>query len=197
MSGPADGVFPPCHAHGLPDFSDTTTIGVLTAIGLALSAIAAITGIVSVRQGSRAWRSSSRPLLHMAVARHPTTGECTLTLLNAGGGTALGTTFLFVIGSSVARGFVGILEPGRRLVLTTDPMPDVEANPAGGLISCYEDDARTVAQAWFLTNARRRYRKRLWRNVPNDEEVFAEAYPNIPLAGLQQVAVHTPMLVQP
>jgi hypothetical protein len=181
----------------LPDFSDTTTIGILTAVGVALAAIAAITGVVSVQQGSRAWRASSRPLLQMLVSRHPTTGICTITLLNSGGGTALGTTILFVSGSSVARGTVGILGPGRQRVLNTDPMPDVTSNPAGGLASCFEDDERSVAQTYFLNNTRRLYRKRLWRTVPSDDEMFAEEYPDVPLDGLEEVAVHTPMLAQP
>lgn len=180
------------------DFSDTTTIGILTAVGVVLAAIAAGTGIVSVRQGKRQWQASSRPLLYMTAARHPETGVVTLELLNSGGSVALGTTRLFVSGSSVARGLVGNLAAGRRLVLTTAPMPDVIANPADGLLSCFEDERRRVAQTYFLhDDVRRRYRKRWWRDVPTDEEMFAEEYPDIALDGLEEVAVQTPMLTQP
>jgi hypothetical protein len=183
----------------LLDFSDTTTIGVLTAIGVVLAAIAAGTGIVSVRQGRRQWQSSSQPLLYLTAFSHPETGVVTLELLNSGGSVALGTSLLYVSGSSVARGSLGNLGPGRRLVLMTAPMPDVSANPAGGLLSCYEDEGRSVAQTYFLgsNDVRRRYRKRWWRGVPSDEEMFAEEYPDISLDGLEEVAVQTPMLTQP
>lgn len=133
----------------------------------------------------------------MLVSRHPENGICTITLVNTGGGTALGTTFIFVSGSSAVRGFVGILDPGRRVILKTDPMPDVSTNPAGGFVSCFEDDERNVVQSWFLTNTRRRYRKRPWREVPSDDEMFADEYPDISLDGREAVAVHTPMLAQP
>ena len=81
----------------------------------------------------------------------------------------------------------------------TAPMPDVTANPSGGLVSCYEDEGRTVAQAYFIGTheARRRYRKRWWRSVPSDDEMFAEEFPDISLAGLGEVAIQTPMLTQP
>ena len=132
----------------------------------------------------------------MLVSRHPDTGVCTITLVNSGGGTALGTTFRFVSGSSIARGFVGILDPGRRLILQTGQMPDVISNPAGGFVSCFEDDERSVVQTYFLSNTRRRYRKRRLREVPSDDEMFAGEYPDIPLEGLEEVAIRTP-LTQP
>lgn len=170
----------------------------LTAVGVALAAIAALTGVVSVRQGSRAWQAASRPLLYMTAFGHPETGEVTLELLNSGGSPALGTTLLFISGSSVARGRIGNFAAGKRLVLTTAPMPNVTMNPSGGLLSCYEDDRRRVAQTYLLHNDfRRRYRKRWWRNVPSDEEMFADEYPDISLDGLEEVEVHTPMLTQP
>jgi hypothetical protein len=152
---------------------------------------------VSVRQGARAWQASSRPLLQLTVSREPKTGVCTIALHNAGGGAALGTTFLFVSGSWVARGYVGILRSGRELVIKTNPMPDVATNPGGGLVSCYEDDEGRVAQTFFLTKVRRRYRKRLWRDVPTDEKMFAEQYPSVSLDDLNEAAVSTPMLAQP
>ena len=46
-------------------------------------------------------------------------------------------------------------------------------------------------------NARRRYRKRPWRDVPSDDEMFADEYPDIPLDGLEEIAVETPVLAQP
>jgi hypothetical protein len=186
-------------AIGVPEFSDST-LGVLTALGVALAAIAAITGIVSVRQGSRAWRAASRPLLHMTVFRDPETGVCTIEILNSGGGTALGATLLFVSGSYEARGRFGNLAPGRRVVLNTDPMPDVVEDPSAGVVSCYEDEARRVAQAFFVSHSpgrRRRYRKRLWRDVPSDDEMLAAEFPNVPLDRLESVGIHTPMLTQP
>lgn len=182
----------------MPDFSDTTTIGILTALGVVVATIAAVTGIVSVWQGRRAWKASSRPLLYMTAFRHPETGVVTLDLINSGGGVALGTTLLFVVGSSVARGRFGNFAAGRRLAIMTEPMPDL-GNPSGGLVSCFEDEGRRVAQAYFLgsNDLRRRYRKRWWRDVPSDEEMFAEEYPDIPLDGLEDVATQTPMLAQP
>jgi hypothetical protein len=84
------------------------------------------------------------------------------------------------------------------LVLQTkSAMPDVLSNPAGGLVSCFEGDERKVVQTFFLTNARRRYRKRWWRSLPSDDEMLAEEYPDIRLDGLDEVAVTTPMLTQP
>jgi hypothetical protein len=97
----------------------------------------------------------------MTAFRHPETGVLTLDLLNSGGSVALGTTFLFVSGSSVVRGRVGNFAADRRLVIqTTAPVPDVLANQAGGLVSCYEGEGRRVAQTYFLgsEDARRRYR---------------------------------------
>jgi hypothetical protein len=181
----------------LPDFSDTTTIGIFTIV---LAGVAAVTGIVSVLQGKRQWRASSRPLLYMTAFGHPETGVVTLEFLNSGGSVALGTTFLFVSGSSVARGRIGNFAAGRRLVITTAPMPDLTANPTGGLLSCYEYEGRSVAQTYFLSydkEVRRRYRKRWWRDVPTDGEMFAEEYPDISLDGLDEVATQTPMLTQP
>lgn len=81
----------------------------------------------------------------MTAFRHPETGLVTLELLNSGGVVALGTTLLFVSGSSVVRGSIGNFAAGRRLTLmTTRPMPDVLANPVGGLVSCFEDEGRSV-----------------------------------------------------
>jgi hypothetical protein len=163
----------------VPDFSDTTTIGILTALGVVVATIAAVTGVVSVLQGRRAWKASARPSLYMTAVRHPKTGAVTLDLINSGGGVALGTTLLLVIGSSVARGRIGNFASGRRLVVETDPMPDLSENPSGGVVSCFEDEGRSVAQAYFLNSndVRRRYRKRRWRDVPSDEEMFAKEYP--------------------
>lgn len=132
----------------------------------------------------RAWQAASRPLLYVTAFGHPETGEVTLELLNSGGCPALGTTLLFISGSSVARGRIGNLAAGRRLVLTT---ADVTMNPSGGLLSCYEDDRRRVAQTYFLHNdVRRRYRKRWWRDAPSDEEMFAHESPDISLDGLEE-----------
>jgi hypothetical protein len=136
----------------------------------------------------------------MTAFSHPETGVVTFELLNSGGSVALGTTFLFVSGSSVARGRIGNFAAGRRLVIkTAAPMPDVIANPSAGLLSCYEDEGRSVAQTYFVGthDARRRYRRRWWRDVPSDEEMLAKEYPDIPLDGLEEVAVETPMLAQP
>jgi hypothetical protein len=197
-------VRPSCDAAALLDFSDTTTIGVLTAVGVVFALIAAITGVVSVRQGRRAWQASSRPLLYMTAFQHPETGIVTFDLLNSGGSVALGTTILFVTGSCAARGSIGNFAAGRRLVVkTSEPMPDVMTNPSGGLLSAYEDEGRRVAQTYFVQvddrrpDVRLRYRKRWWHGVPSDDEMFAEQFPDISLDGLTEVGTTTPMLTQP
>jgi len=134
----------------------------------------------------------------MTVFRHPETGILTLDLLNSGGGVAFGTTILFVSGASVVRGRIGNFAAGRRLVLKTrEPMPDVLTSPVGGLLSCYEDEDRCVAQTFFVpTNTRRRYRKRRWRDVPTDDEIFASEFPDVSLDELNEVGTTTPMLTQ-
>jgi hypothetical protein len=174
---------------------------VLTAVGVVLALIAALTGSVSVLQGRRAWLASSRPMLFMTARRNVDTGVVTLDVHNAGGGVALGTTLLFISGSSVARGYVGNFAAGRRLVITTrKPMPDVRTNPSGGVVSGFEDDSYRVAQAYFVCDGpgvRRRYRKRRERDIPSDEEMFAEEFPAISLEGLTEVETTTPMLTQP
>ena len=79
-------------------------------------------------------------------------------------------------------------------------MPDVTTNPTGGLFSGYEDESYRVAQAYFVLDgpgARRRYRKRRGRDIPSDDEMFAEQFPEISLDGLTEVPTTTPMLTQP
>jgi predicted RND superfamily exporter protein len=81
----------------MPDFSDAQTIGILTAIGMILALVAAVTGIISVRQGARAWRASQRPLLQAFVTQNPEDGLVTATISNTGAGSANGTTFVIVL----------------------------------------------------------------------------------------------------
>lgn len=109
---------------------------------------------------------------------------------------------LFVSGSSVARGYLGNFPAGRRLVVNTrEPMPDVRTNPTGGVFSGYEDESHRVAQAYFVRDGpgvRRRYRKRWWRReIPSDDEMFADEFPEISLDELTEVTTTTPMLTQP
>jgi hypothetical protein len=179
----------------MPDFSDAQTIGILTATGMILALVAAVTGIISVRQGARAWRASQRPLLQAFVTQNPEDGLVTATISNTGAGSANGTTFVIVFGDSFVWGLLGILEPGRRVVITThEPLPNI-AEGFAGLVSCYENG---TAQAFFFTGERRIYKTRPWRRrIPTDDEMLAEVYPEVSLRGLRQVKWHVPMVTQP
>ena len=85
------------------DFSDPTLTGVLAAVGVILAAVAAVTGLVSVWQGRRSWRTSRLPELQ-AQRNRTSAGVVQLTIVNAGGGVAAGTSFLLVSGNHKVRG---------------------------------------------------------------------------------------------